>query len=136
MKSIDPKTKNSADPSQPNFLYSRVKKKKKKNNKDPRAQNISSFPDKICTLHPCTRNAVPSLPSTFIIYIYLYIFALVSLSSSTSVVNPFQPACPRSFLLPVQQLRRLKARGMKFIRGRHKSNRIPIRNAIAIPGEQ
>lgn len=29
MKSIDPKT-NSADPSQPNFLYSRVKKKKEK----------------------------------------------------------------------------------------------------------
>lgn len=75
MKSIDPKTKNSADPSQPNFLYSRVKKKKKKNNKDPRAQNISSFPGKICTLHPCTRNAVPSLPSTFIIYIYIYIYS-------------------------------------------------------------
>lgn len=76
-------------PSDDKILSIRVKKRNA-------CRNLSSSPGKISTLHPQCGSFL--LPLVFSLYIYIIRGVEFSLSSSTSVVNPFQPACLSAIL--------------------------------------
>lgn len=76
-------------PSDDKILSIRVKKRNA-------CRNLSSSSGKISTLHPQCGSFL--LPLVFSLYIYIIRGVEFSLSSSTSVVNPFQPACLSAIL--------------------------------------